>query len=92
MLLSLALLVAQLGAEAHAYSHLASDPPGVPSTSQGCETCLSFAPLLNAVGGSQCVLLAIPCAAERIVPGNTISIPYLLPRLAFQPRAPPKLL
>ena len=43
-LLSLALLIAQLGMAAHAYSHLKADSDGLPTqTQQICGQCLSFA-------------------------------------------------
>jgi hypothetical protein len=90
--LSLALLIAQLGTQAHAYSHLSPDPHGVPSTIQSCGQCLSFAPLLTAVGGSHCLWLADRCETERIVPVNTIQPSYRQPYPAFRSRAPPALI
>ncbi len=90
--LSLALLIAQLGAQAHASSHLVIDPPGVPSTIQNCGQCLSFAPLLSAVSGSQSVWLAARCEAECLVSTPTILIANQSPCPAFQSRAPPELL
>lgn len=90
-MLALALLFAQFGAEAHAYSHLARDP-GVPGSTQGCATCLSFAPVALAVGGSLHVVLTVTCVAEPAVPVAMVSIPDSTPFPAFQPRAPPQLL
>lgn len=90
--LSLALLVGQLGAEAHAYSHLSDDSKGLPDTAQSCRACLSFAPLLSAVGGSQAAFVLDPCAADTFVAADAIQIPHGPSHRAFQPRAPPALL
>jgi hypothetical protein len=88
-LLSLALLVAQLGAEGHAFSHL-TDQHGMPGTVLGCGTCVSFAPLLSAAAGAHGVFaVGLRCEHERIVPDNAIFFPYRPPARAFQPRAPP---
>ena len=90
-MLALTLLFAQFGAEVHAYSHLAKDQ-GVPGSMQSCATCLSFAPVTMAVGGSPHVVLIDTCVAEAALPPATISIPDSSPFRAFQPRAPPPLL
>lgn len=91
-ILSLALLIGQLGAEAHAYSHLTDDPQGLPDTAQSCRGCLSFAPLLSAVGGSQSVLLVAPCAAATSVSVDAALVPASPHHPAFRSRAPPVLL
>ena len=91
-MLALALLFAQFGAQAHAYSHLAKDRDGAPGSTQSCTTCLSFAPVTMAVGGSPHVVLNDACVAEPVLPPTTISIPDSSPFRAFQPRAPPPLL
>jgi hypothetical protein len=90
--LSLALLIGQMGAAAHAYSHVADDSQGLPDTTQSCRTCHSFAPLLSAVGGSQSVLMVAPCAVEAFVPVNTTLVPDSPHHPAFRSRAPPALL
>lgn len=90
--LSLALLVGQFGAEAHAYSHLADDSKGLPGASQSCRACLSFAPVQAAVGGSPAVLVMAPCVAESFAPLDEILVPDSPSRRAFQSRAPPVLL
>jgi len=81
-----------MGATAHAYSHVADDPQGLPETTQGCRTCHAFAPLLSAVGGSQSLLLVAPCATEAFVPINATLVPDSPHHLAFRSRAPPVLL
>ncbi len=91
-MLALALLVAQFGAEAHAYSHLAKDPLGAPNSLQSCTKCLSFAPVTMAVGGTPYLVLTERCIAEPALPAVTISILGRFPFPAFQPRAPPQLL
>jgi len=88
-LLALALLLAQLGAEVHACSHLVTDQPGVPGPGLSCGTCLSFAPLLSAVGAPQLVLLVHRREIECVVAENAIPVPYQAPPLAFRSRAPP---
>jgi len=87
--LSLALLIGQLGAEAHAYSHLVDDPHGLPDTAQSCRACLSFAPLLSAVGGSHSVLVLNQGVTGTCVPIAEVLIPHSPSHRAFQSRAPP---
>jgi len=91
-ILSLALLISQMGASAHAYSHMANDPQDLPETTQGCRTCHSFAPLLSAVGGSQSVLLVAPGAADVFVSASATLAPDTPHHPAFRSRAPPVLL
>jgi hypothetical protein len=89
--LALALLLAQLGAEAHAYKHVANDTHGAPMA-QLCGACLSIAPLLGAVGASPLILPAFQPAAECAVPADSVALPYRPPAPAFRSRAPPVLL
>jgi hypothetical protein len=86
------LLIGQMGAAAHAYSHLTDDPHGLPDTAQGCRTCHSFAPLLSAVGGSQSTLLVAPCAADDVAAADPGPIARNPRYPAFRSRAPPVLL
>lgn len=90
--LALALLFAQFGAEAHAYSHLARDPHGAPNSLQSCTKCLSFAPVTMAVGGTPLAVLTDAIVAEPALPPATAPIPDSSAFPAFQPRAPPQLL
>ncbi len=90
--LSLALLVGQLGAEAHAYSHLSDDSKGLPDTAQSCRACLSFAPLQSAVGSSTSVFVVHQCETDSFVLVDAIRIPGSPSHRAFQARAPPALL
>lgn len=91
-LLSLALLLGQLGAEAHAYSHLLDETDGLPSTTQNCRACLSGAPLLSAVGSSPTTFIVARCEAEAFVPLDPIVVARGPAHRAFQSRAPPALL
>ena len=88
--LALALLVAQFGAEAHAYSHLAKDPDSVPSSTQYCAKCLSFAPVTVAAGGMPHVVLIDPIESEPALAAATAVIPARSPCPSYQSRAPPK--
>jgi len=90
-LLSLALLFGQLGAEAHAYSHLSDASKGLPDTAQSCRACLSFAPLHSAVGTSASVFVVHQCATDDFVPLDEILVPNSPSLRAYQSRAPPAL-
>lgn len=91
-LLSLALLLGQLGAEAHAYSHLLDDTDGLPSTTQNCRACLSNAPLLSAVGSSPFAFVVARLEGEAWYPSGSIADPQCPTHRAFNSRAPPALL
>ena len=90
-LLSLALLLAQLGMVAHASTHLKADPHGAP-VGQLCGECLSFAPLQNIVGDAPPVAFIAKAPAERAA--NTSAPRAVAARAfsAFRSRAPPNLL
>lgn len=93
-LLSLVLLFAQLGMQAHAYSHLKSDPDGLPgtTTTQLCGQCASSAPLLSMASGSLCIRVPYQAQTVGIAPASISSSVLPLPHLAFRSRAPPHLL
>jgi len=87
--LSLAMLVAQLGMVVHASSHLKSDPHATPTPAQLCGQCASFAPLQNMVGGAPTVLLAVHVSHERALEfAAVVSVPQRA-FTAFRSRAPP---
>ena len=66
-LLSLVLLLAQLGMQAHAYSHLKSDPDSLPgTTTQLCGQCASSAPLLSMASGSLYMEIGRASCRERV--------------------------
>ena len=91
-LLSVALLVGQIGAAAHAYSHLSDDTKGRPDTTQICGACMSFAPLASAAGGSTAALHIDHCGSEAAVPAVDASIALDPHYPAFRSRAPPAIL
>jgi hypothetical protein len=92
-LLSLVLLIAQLGMQAHAYSHLKSDPDGLPgTTTQLCGQCASSAPLLTMASGSLCIRVPHLAQAQSTAPASIDSSVHRLPHPAFRSRAPPQLL
>ena len=92
-LLSLVLLFAQLGMQAHAYSHLKSDSDGLPgTTTQLCGQCASSAPLLTMASGSLVIRVPHLTQAEGIAPASIDSSVHRLPHPAFRSRAPPHLL
>ncbi|TAK55685.1 MAG: hypothetical protein EPO25_03185 [Gammaproteobacteria bacterium] len=90
--LAVALLIGQMGAAAHAFSHQVDDPQGIPDTTQGCRTCHSFAPLLFAVGGSPSAALVIPHATYAFAPVARTPAALNPHHPAFRSRAPPAFL
>jgi hypothetical protein len=92
IILSLALLFAQLGAVAHAYSHSNPDQIGQSHQTQLCGQCQSGTPLLAAAGcPAQLFTLHAPdtCAVSS---ASSVSLIEAGPRHSFQSRAPPYLL
>ena len=89
--LGLVLLVAQLGAEVHLYSHALIDASDELGAALSCRTCLASSQLQNAVG------TAPPAMPVRSVAWMTILREPNLPGkcselfLAFRSRAPPAL-
>jgi hypothetical protein len=89
-LLSLVLLLAQLGIEVHAYSHLKSDQDSLPgTTTQLCGQCASSAPLLAMASGSYCIRVPHQQQAAGVAPASIGSCIARLPHPAFRSRAPP---
>jgi hypothetical protein len=94
---AVALLIAQLGAMSHAYSHDAAI--GSPSTHQTdasshqpCDDCLAYAPLL-AVSGAPAALPFIEPQGRGLATSATAqSLVDLSLTVAFRSRAPPNLL
>jgi hypothetical protein len=90
-LLSLALLIAQLGVEAHAYSHLKSDSDGLPGqTTQLCGQCASSAPLLSMASSSSCIRVPYAPQMAGIAPTSIGTDVRPLPHPPFRSRAPPR--
>jgi hypothetical protein len=92
---AIALLIAQLGAMAHAYSHVPDIRPAAALQSSGaydfCSDCLSFAPLLSAAGAPAALPRIAPPALSPRLQAEPRSLVDSRPRLAFRSRAPPSL-
>jgi hypothetical protein len=92
-LAALALLIAQLGAMAHAYSHVPqtrSVSAQQPTPSHDfCGDCLNFAPLLSAAGAPTVLPLDLPRGCHAAPAAPLYSLVDLKLLLAFRSRAPP---
>jgi hypothetical protein len=92
LLAALALLVAQFGAQAHAYSHIRSDSHAsdqLDDHGRLCSECSAFAPLLS-TAGSPSYLVAI--SPQGVVAAPAVTAASLIserPTPAFRSRAPP---
>jgi hypothetical protein len=87
------LLIAQLGMEAHAYSHLKSDRDGLPgqTTTQLCGQCASSVPLLSMASSSSCIRVPYAPQLAGIAPESIGTDVRPLPHPPFRSRAPPRL-
>jgi hypothetical protein len=91
---ALALVVAQLGAMAHAYTHVPqtsaeSARQQIPTLHDSCNDCLNFAPLLASAGAPAALPFALPqgcCVAPAAPRDSLLELKFLL---AFRSRAPP---
>jgi hypothetical protein len=94
LLLGLALLVAQAGAQAHAYSHMqgSATKSDVGAAGQLCRECLSFAPVALPGGSPSAVEFAITVGAVEC-PALSYALPVQQTYIAYyRSRAPPTLL
>ena len=94
VLTALALLVAQWGTMAHAYSHVSRMSPAsshlaTPSTHGVCSDCLNFAPLLSAAGTPAVLPFADAHTGGINLRATRNSLLNRPPRPAFRSRAPP---
>ncbi len=90
---ALALLIAQMGAMAHAYSHVpqtrsVSAQQPIPSH-DFCGDCLNFAPLLASAGAPTALPFVLPQGRHAAPPAPRYSLVDLKLLLAFRSRAPP---
>lgn len=89
---AIALLIAQFGAQAHAYTHLrlgADTTDQLDSHGRLCTDCLAFAPLL-AKGGSHSLPALFAPQGVEIAPASTVvSLADRAVTPAFRSRAPP---
>jgi hypothetical protein len=92
LMMAMALLIAQFGAQAHAYSHIhagTSYPEQQSSHGTLCTDCLSFAPLLTAAGGSAALPVLEPQGVGA-APSATVASLFPHPFAnAYRSRAPP---
>jgi hypothetical protein len=89
-----ALVIAQLGAMAHAYTHIPttradSSQQTTPGIHDFCSDCLNFAPLLAAAGAAAVLPFALPPGGSAASPSPHDSLLDLKLLLAFRSRAPP---
>jgi hypothetical protein len=94
LIAAMALVIAQLGAMAHAYTHVpetraVSAQQTSPGVHDFCSDCLNFAPLLAAAGAPAALPFALPqgCCVEPQTQRD--SLLDRKPLLAFRSRAPP---
>lgn len=94
VLLALTLLLGQVAAQAHAYSHLrASGDPATPTGQHApCTECLSFAPLLSATHGSHAAVEFQFEGPQARIDADSASLITSSTPHGFQSRAPPALL
>jgi hypothetical protein len=91
---ALALVIAQLGAMAHAYTHVpqtraVSAQQASTDVHDFCSDCLNFAPLLAAAGAPDALPFALPQGCRVAPQSQCASLPDLKLLLAFRSRAPP---
>jgi len=94
LLLVVAMLFAQLGAQDHVYSHILSalnPDAAMGATTQVCADCLAFGPLLSAAHSSAKSWDFRVCAASAPIAVSAWSLLNSLPLFAFRSRAPPAL-
>jgi hypothetical protein len=92
LLLAIFVLVAQLGAQAHAYSHLAKSPDPIQRSSHGgapCVECSAFAPLLTAVSGASFPVVVTAVEPPAIAASPAVGVHATATCTAYRSRAPP---
>jgi hypothetical protein len=91
LILAVFVLVAQLGAQAHAYSHLAKSPDPIQRSAHTapCVECSAFAPLLAAVSGASFPVVVAVVDPQTITASLAAGIHIVAPCTAYRSRAPP---
>ena len=91
LLLALIVLIAQFGAQAHAYTHLAknTDPTQNSAHRAPCVECSAFAPLLAAVSGVSYPTVATVVEPQAIAATLASGIHRAASCTAYRSRAPP---
>jgi hypothetical protein len=91
---AIALLIAQFGAQAHAYSHLSlsgDTTDQLDSHGRLCNDCLAFAPLQAKAGGHAQVVVIVPQGVEIAPASTVVSLAERIITPAFRSRAPPSI-
>ena len=94
LITAIALLIAQFGAQAHAYSHLhfrSGVIEQLNSNGSLCSECLSFAPLLSAAGTPSHLFDIAPQGVLAAPSDAAASLITRSPTPAFRSRAPPSI-
>ena len=91
LILAIVVVVAQLGAQAHAYSHLARTPDPTQNSAHRtpCVECSAFAPLLAAVSGVSYPTVATVIEPPAIAATLASGIRRAALCTAYRSRAPP---
>jgi hypothetical protein len=91
LILAMIVLVAQLGAQAHAYSHLARNTQPAQNSAHPapCVECSAFAPLLTAVTGVGFPVVATVVETPAIAATLAAGIRRAALCTAYRSRAPP---
>jgi len=91
MILALIVLVAQLGAQTHAYTHLASAPDSTQHRAHTvpCSECSTFAPLLTAVSSPSYAAAPAVIDQSSVCPNLTVALQRAAICRAYRSRAPP---
>jgi len=93
LIAALALVIAQMGAMAHAYTHVPGSAVSSQQSTLGihdvCKDCLNFAPLLSAADAPAAPPFALPQACSTAPQAQIACLVELKFRLAFRSRAPP---
>ena len=91
LILALIVLVAQLGAQAHAYTHLGknTDPAQTSAHRTPCVECSAFAPLLAAVSGVAYPAIAVVVEPPAIAATLAAGFHRAAACTAYRSRAPP---
>jgi hypothetical protein len=93
LVIATALLIAQFGAQAHAYSHVHASSAAseqLDSHDRLCTQCLAFAPLLATAGAPSHLFAIVP---QGIVAAPGVAVASLITEPAvpsFRSRAPPR--
>jgi hypothetical protein len=91
LFLALIVLIAQFGAQAHAYTHLSKNTDTAQSSAHRapCVECSAFAPLLAAVSGVSYPTVAAVVEPPAIAASLAAGIHRAAPCTAYRSRAPP---